>query len=84
MEIVDRYDTECIPAPARTNKIAYIQGGGDKVCTRDLKVSSLCINLFFCSLGFDRLLHLLFTLFSPLAFLGAKAYEAACLCLLPA
>ncbi|EOA38131.1 hypothetical protein CARUB_v10009602mg [Capsella rubella] len=38
VEIVDRYDTECIPAPARTNKIAYIQGGGDKVCTRDLKV----------------------------------------------
>ncbi|CAN8303268.1 unnamed protein product [Cochlearia groenlandica] len=39
VEIVDRYDNDCIPAPARTNKVAFIQGSGDKICNRTLKVT---------------------------------------------
>lgn len=38
VEIVDRYDNDCIPAPARANKVAYIQGPGDKTCNRTLRV----------------------------------------------
>ncbi|VVB00090.1 unnamed protein product [Arabis nemorensis] len=38
VEIVYRYDNDCIPETARANKVAYIQGDGDKNCTRNLKV----------------------------------------------
>uniref|UniRef100_A0A1J3IFT5 ALA-interacting subunit n=1 Tax=Noccaea caerulescens TaxID=107243 RepID=A0A1J3IFT5_NOCCA len=38
VEIVDRYDNDCIPAPARANKVAYIQGTGDKSCNRRIIV----------------------------------------------
>ncbi|CAH2053879.1 unnamed protein product [Thlaspi arvense] len=41
VEIVDRYDNDCIPAPARANKVAYIQGDGDKSCIRNLTVPKL-------------------------------------------
>ncbi|CAN7001798.1 hypothetical protein IGI04_020578 [Brassica rapa subsp. trilocularis] len=38
VEIVDRYDNDCVPTPARANKVAYIQGGSDKSCNRTLVV----------------------------------------------
>ncbi|ESQ48752.1 hypothetical protein EUTSA_v10021053mg [Eutrema salsugineum] len=41
VEIVDRYDNDCIPAPARANKVAYIQGAGDKSCNRTITVHKL-------------------------------------------
>lgn len=40
-EIVDRYDTECIPEPYRGNKAAYIKDISiPKNCTRELKVQN--------------------------------------------
>ncbi|KAF8069781.1 hypothetical protein N665_1136s0015 [Sinapis alba] len=39
VEIVDRYDNDCIPAPARTNKVAFIQGAAPKACNRTLTVT---------------------------------------------
>ncbi|VVA97411.1 unnamed protein product [Arabis nemorensis] len=39
VEIVDRYDNECIPLSARANKVAYIQGAGDKSCIRTLNIT---------------------------------------------
>ncbi|KAL1204808.1 ALA-interacting subunit 3 [Cardamine amara subsp. amara] len=38
VEIVDRYDNDCIPPPDRDNKVAFIQGAGDKSCNRRLRV----------------------------------------------
>lgn len=41
VEIVDRYETECIPANfrgAKSEKVRYIQGPGSKVCNRTLRV----------------------------------------------
>ncbi|OVA09467.1 Protein of unknown function DUF284 [Macleaya cordata] len=39
VEIVDRYDNDCIPMPHRSNKVAYIQDESiSKNCTRVLKV----------------------------------------------
>lgn len=38
VEIVDRYDTDCVPASSRDNKVAYIQGVGDKICNRTIMV----------------------------------------------
>ncbi|XP_006836332.2 putative ALA-interacting subunit 2 [Amborella trichopoda] len=41
VEIVDRYDTECIPEVFRDNKVAYIKDDSiSKNCTRILKVPS--------------------------------------------
>ncbi|CAI9087981.1 OLC1v1022200C1 [Oldenlandia corymbosa var. corymbosa] len=39
VEIIDRYETECIPKESRNNKVAYIQTPGDKSCIRTLKVT---------------------------------------------
>lgn len=38
VEIIDRYETECIPLANRTNKIGYIQSSVDKTCTRTIRV----------------------------------------------
>lgn len=38
IEIIDRYETDCIPTPSRSDKVGYIQGPGDKKCNRTLKV----------------------------------------------
>ncbi|URD77662.1 LEM3 (ligand-effect modulator 3) family / CDC50 family [Musa troglodytarum] len=39
VEIVDRYDTECIPASMTGDKVAYIQNDTiNKICTRNLTV----------------------------------------------
>ncbi|KAM7269031.1 hypothetical protein ACFE04_024528 [Oxalis oulophora] len=38
VQIVDHYDTECIPPTNRTNKVGFIQSGAIKTCTRKLKV----------------------------------------------
>ncbi|CAL9220570.1 unnamed protein product [Arabidopsis halleri] len=38
VEIVDRYDSACIPLTDQANKVAYIQGAGNKSCTRTLIV----------------------------------------------
>ncbi|CAN8259585.1 unnamed protein product [Cochlearia groenlandica] len=38
VEIVERYDNECVPLPARANKVAYIQGTLDKSCNRTITV----------------------------------------------
>ncbi|CAN7083829.1 unnamed protein product [Brassica oleracea var. botrytis] len=35
----DLYDNDCIPAPARTNKVACIQGAAPKSCNRTLTVT---------------------------------------------
>ncbi|KAK7313755.1 hypothetical protein VNO77_38953 [Canavalia gladiata] len=40
VEIIDRYDSECIPSNV-TDKVAYIQTPGKKACTRDLHVEKL-------------------------------------------
>lgn len=39
VEIIDRYDTVCVPPNFRDNKVAYIQGPGDKTCIRTLHVT---------------------------------------------
>ncbi|KAJ8761331.1 hypothetical protein K2173_001387 [Erythroxylum novogranatense] len=38
VEIVERYDVECIPTSNRTNKVGYIQTPGNKTCSRTLTV----------------------------------------------
>uniref|UniRef100_A0A5B6ZY11 ALA-interacting subunit n=1 Tax=Davidia involucrata TaxID=16924 RepID=A0A5B6ZY11_DAVIN len=38
VEIIDRYETECIPLASRSDKIKYIQSPGDKTCNRTLTV----------------------------------------------
>ncbi|XP_062012135.1 ALA-interacting subunit 3-like [Rosa rugosa] len=38
VEIVDRYETECIPASSRSDKVKYIQTPGNKPCNRTLTV----------------------------------------------
>lgn len=43
VEIVDRYDTECIPMQNRTDKVGYIRSSADKMCNRTLKVRVLCL-----------------------------------------
>lgn len=41
VEIVDRYDTECIPKVYRSNKVAYIKDNSiSKNCTREIRVPS--------------------------------------------
>lgn len=42
VEIIDRYETVCIPEQNRTNrmdKVRYIQTPGDKTCNRNITVS---------------------------------------------
>ncbi|KAK4753354.1 hypothetical protein SAY87_022152 [Trapa incisa] len=39
VEIVDRYDTACIPDSARNDKVNYIQSPGNKTCTRNITVT---------------------------------------------
>ncbi|CAI0440490.1 unnamed protein product [Linum tenue] len=39
VEVVDRYETACIPPQNRTNKVAYIQSSSNKTCVRVLTVS---------------------------------------------
>lgn len=46
VEIVDRYETDCIPLPNRTDKVAFIQSSADKTCTRKINVSSICTIVF--------------------------------------
>lgn len=41
VEIVDRYETECIPESHRGDKVKYIQSSENKACNRTLKVGSL-------------------------------------------
>lgn len=38
VEIVYRYDTDCVPPSSRNNMVAYIQGEGDKICNRTITV----------------------------------------------
>ncbi|XP_059666737.1 ALA-interacting subunit 3 [Cornus florida] len=38
VEVIDRYETDCIPAANRTDKVKYIQSSEDKTCNRTLKV----------------------------------------------
>ncbi|XP_027100987.1 ALA-interacting subunit 3-like [Coffea arabica] len=39
VEIIDRYETDCIPEDSRKDKVAYIQSSGDKTCNRILNVT---------------------------------------------
>ncbi|EPS74208.1 hypothetical protein M569_00549, partial [Genlisea aurea] len=39
VEIVDEYETDCIPAHSRNDKVAFIQGPEDKTCNRTLTVT---------------------------------------------
>jgi predicted nucleic acid-binding Zn ribbon protein len=39
VEIVDQYDTECIPQANRKDKVQYIQTSADKTCNRTITVS---------------------------------------------
>ncbi|KAJ4841253.1 ALA-interacting subunit 3 [Turnera subulata] len=38
VEIIDRYETDCIPPQSRSDKVRYIQTPGNKTCTRNLTV----------------------------------------------
>ncbi|KAL6975036.1 ALA-interacting subunit 3 [Sarracenia purpurea var. burkii] len=38
VEIIDRYDTDCIPPASRSDKVEYIQSSVDKTCNRTLTV----------------------------------------------
>ncbi|KAK3042669.1 hypothetical protein RJ639_000921, partial [Escallonia herrerae] len=38
VEIIDRYETDCIPQALRNDKVKYIQGPEDKTCNRTLRV----------------------------------------------
>ncbi|EXB51250.1 ALA-interacting subunit 3 [Morus notabilis] len=38
VEIVDRYETDCIPQRFRNDKVQYIQSSEDKSCNRSIKV----------------------------------------------
>ncbi|ANM58102.1 putative CDC50/LEM3 family protein [Arabidopsis thaliana] len=44
IEIVDRYDTDCIPLSSRDNKVRYIQGLEDKRCNRTITVTKTMKN----------------------------------------
>ncbi|CAN1135681.1 ALA-interacting subunit 3 [Linum perenne] len=39
VEIVDRYETACIPPLNRTDKVAYIKSAADKTCVRTIRVT---------------------------------------------
>ncbi|XP_075523048.1 ALA-interacting subunit 3-like [Primulina tabacum] len=39
VEIVNEYETECIPSESRNDKLGYIQGPQDKTCYRTLRIS---------------------------------------------
>ncbi|XP_050227371.1 ALA-interacting subunit 3-like [Mercurialis annua] len=39
VEIIDRYETECIPPLNRTDKVAFIRSSADKTCTRTLRIT---------------------------------------------
>ena len=39
VEVVQRYETECIPAENRTNKVQFIQSDANKTCTISMTVS---------------------------------------------
>ncbi|KAK4804032.1 hypothetical protein SAY86_003849 [Trapa natans] len=39
VEIVKRYDTDCIPLSERNDKVKYIQSPGNKTCTRNITVT---------------------------------------------
>ncbi|XP_065851966.1 ALA-interacting subunit 3 [Euphorbia lathyris] len=39
VEIIDRYETECIPPQNRTDKVGYIQSSADKTCNRTIRVT---------------------------------------------
>ncbi|WCJ28639.1 ALA-interacting subunit 1 [Euphorbia peplus] len=39
VEIIDRYETECIPLQNRTDKLGYIQSAADKTCTRTIRIT---------------------------------------------
>lgn len=41
VEIVDRYETDCIPLPLRNDKVGFIQSNSTKTCQRTLRVSHL-------------------------------------------
>ena len=43
VEIVDRYETECVPTRFRDDKVQYIQSSEDKLCNRTLTVSVLFV-----------------------------------------
>ncbi|KAL1559918.1 ALA-interacting subunit 3 [Salvia divinorum] len=38
VEIVDRYETDCIPEPSRNDKVGFIQSNQSKTCQRTLRV----------------------------------------------
>ncbi|KAG9144791.1 hypothetical protein Leryth_026372 [Lithospermum erythrorhizon] len=38
VEIIDRYDTDCIPSDAQKDKVSFIQSNRDKTCNRTLLV----------------------------------------------
>lgn len=46
VEIVDRYEADCVPSNW-TDKVAYIQSDADKTCKRQLHVCFLDTNLSF-------------------------------------
>lgn len=49
VEIVDRYETECIPEASMDDKLGYIRNPlSDKTCNRTIRVSSL-VNLIHLS-----------------------------------
>ncbi|KAE8684343.1 ALA-interacting subunit 3 [Hibiscus syriacus] len=39
VEIIDRYETECVPQDFRNNKVSFIQSDANKTCTRRLTVT---------------------------------------------
>ena len=41
VEIVDRYETDCIPQTSRNDKVGFIQSNQSKICQRTLRVSPL-------------------------------------------
>ncbi|XP_062024527.1 WAT1-related protein At5g47470-like [Rosa rugosa] len=45
VEIVDRYEADCIPASSRSVKVIYIQTSGNKTCNRTLMESMVNIDL---------------------------------------
>ncbi|CAA2987712.1 ALA-interacting subunit 3-like, partial [Olea europaea subsp. europaea] len=38
VEIIDRYETDCIPLDSRNDKVGFIQSPQDKTCHRNLTV----------------------------------------------
>lgn len=51
VELVDRYDTDCVPESSRGNKVAYIQGQGDKMCNRTITVDIFFYTVVFSCYG---------------------------------